>query len=239
MPLPTTGPIALSDVNTILSYTSTSVIALNDTIVRSLFQKPLGTIAMSDGRGKATGGSQSYLTAGTFYFTVPAYLTLTVTVNGAGGGGEGGDYKYLIDIREAADSYGYYRGGNGGTGGASSFNSPTPLVGNGGIGGNVDGTASGGSTNTTGGGAAGGAGGISRTDGLGDAPTTANGVKGGEGGLSYREWSRDAGGPTIGSVISVVVGAGGLGGSKGTGVKGSAFSGGSNGGTGSVLITWT
>ena len=116
MALPSTGPIALSDVNTILSYTSTRLVTLDDIIVRSLFQKPLGTIAMADGRGKAVGGSQSFTTAGTSYFTVPAYLNMNITVNGGGGGGDGRTTVVYKGYNEAGLQYYNVYGGAGGSG---------------------------------------------------------------------------------------------------------------------------
>lgn len=227
MALPSTGPIALSDVNTILSYTSTRLVTLDDIIVRSLFQKPLGTIAMADGRGKAVGGSQSFTTAGTSYFTVPAYLNMNITVNGGGGGGDGRTTVVYKGYNEAGLQYYNVYGGAGGSGSASSFGSPTPIVGNGGGGGNnTGGTATGPTvsspttiTFTTGGGAAGGAagGGTSST-------------KGGAGGKAVLTgWNRELGGPTVGSVIPIVVGAGGAGGSPSGG----------NGVTGNVIISWS
>jgi hypothetical protein len=164
--------------------------------------------------------SQTFTSSGTF--TVPSYVTLTVTVKGAGGGGGGGKNCCLAGS-----------GGTGVTGGNSSFNST--VVGNGGAGGTggtqptpngstgASGTASGGDTNTTGGGAAGGVGG---------SGTQASGGSGGPGGLAVKTYS--FGGLTQGSSISVVVGAGGAG--------GAGADGGSTGGTGtdgSVVVTWT
>jgi hypothetical protein len=234
--LPTTGPLGLANVNYVLSFANNRVIALDDTIVRLLFVKPLGTISISDGRGKAVGGTQSYLTAGTYYFTIPAYVNMTVTVNGAGGGGDGGNLKTLVDAREANDVYSYVFGGSGSTGGGSSFGATTPMIANGGGGGNAtNGTASGGVTsNTTGGGAARGNGGTGVLSGGGDGTgTSQNGTNGGAGGRCISNYVRDAGGPTVGAIIAVVVGAAGAGGSAAAGSAGTA------GGTGSVLITWS
>lgn len=45
--------ISLGQVNTELGYSSTATISLNDAIVRSLFVKASGAIAMSDGHGKS------------------------------------------------------------------------------------------------------------------------------------------------------------------------------------------
>lgn len=53
MTLPVSGPISLSAVNTELGYSSNSQISLNNATVRSLFNKPSGMIAMSDGYGKS------------------------------------------------------------------------------------------------------------------------------------------------------------------------------------------
>lgn len=81
-----------------------------------------------------TPGSQTYSSAGTYTFTIPAYNTLTVRVWGAGGGGG-------------------FTGANGGAGGVSQAGTVTA---NGGAGGRSNGaggaggTASGGTTNTTG-----------------------------------------------------------------------------------------
>ena len=40
--------------------------------------------------------SQNYTTPGTYTFAVPAYATLSVTVNGAGGGGSAGQNSGTI-----------------------------------------------------------------------------------------------------------------------------------------------
>jgi hypothetical protein len=53
MPLPTSGPISLSNVNTELGLSSTAPINLGSSIVRTLFGVPSGTISKSNGRGKA------------------------------------------------------------------------------------------------------------------------------------------------------------------------------------------
>jgi hypothetical protein len=173
-------------------------------------------------------GSQSYATPGTYTFTVPAYGTLTVTVNGAGGGGAGGSFESL------------YQGANGSNGGNSSFNGN--IIGNGAGGGSpaikcssggtycysgASGGASGGSTDTTGGGGAGGAGGAGDIGFL-------NGGAGGAGGKAVTTYN--AGGLTAGAGTQVVVGAGGAGGAGGY----DPYTGdGSSGSNGSVTISWT
>ena len=53
MPLPSSGAISLSQVNTELGIATTTAISLNQTNVRSLFGKASGIIAMSDGWGKS------------------------------------------------------------------------------------------------------------------------------------------------------------------------------------------
>jgi len=52
MTLPASGPISLADVNTELQLSSTAMISLNDTNVRTLFGASSGVISMSDGYGK-------------------------------------------------------------------------------------------------------------------------------------------------------------------------------------------
>jgi hypothetical protein len=53
MTLPVSGPISLSEVNVELNFSSTAQISLNDAAVRALFEKPSGTISLSDGYGKS------------------------------------------------------------------------------------------------------------------------------------------------------------------------------------------
>jgi hypothetical protein len=54
MPLPSSGAISLSQVNTELGRASTATINLNETAVRSLFGVASGTISMSQGYGKSS-----------------------------------------------------------------------------------------------------------------------------------------------------------------------------------------
>lgn len=198
--------------------------------------------------------SQSYTSAGSHTFTVPAYTTLTVEVWGAGGGGAGELSK------------------DGANGGKSSFGS---VVGQGGKGGNAPGvghtptgfggaggTASGGTTNTSGGdgkngsnssggkggsspnGGAGGSGGSGSKGSAGKAPGGGGGGGGGAaysrgggggGGGGYSKRTYTSGQLAPGATITVVVGAGGAGGKE---PSCNACSGG-NGAKGEVDISWT
>lgn len=194
-----------------------------------------------------TPGSESFTTAGTHAFTIPCHNTMTVEVWGAGGGGAG-----------AASS-----AKAGAAGGASNFDGV--LVANGGAGApgtgaGAGGTASGGTTNTTGqnggtgsgsnkggNGANGGAGGAASASNTHGKPGTAPGgagsggryappmggggtVGGGGGGGGYSTRAYAAGTYTVGASVNVVVGAGGAGGN-------SNYDGGL-GALGRVTITW-
>lgn len=53
MPLPSSGPISLGQINLELSLLPTAPISLNDVAVRRLLEKPSGTISMYDAYGKS------------------------------------------------------------------------------------------------------------------------------------------------------------------------------------------
>ena len=53
MPLPSSGPISLADVNTELGVSSNATRSLNDATTRSLFGVASGSISLLNGRGKA------------------------------------------------------------------------------------------------------------------------------------------------------------------------------------------
>lgn len=141
-----------------------------------------------------TPGSQSFSSSGTF--TVPTYSVLTVTIKGGSGGGSGGSSNVT-------------QGNPGSAGTASSFGSYG--TGDYGRGGTVSaaGAAGAGSDGTPAGGAA-GAGNVG-----------ANGNAGGASGKTVVQLTNPISsgtGPAIGAAITVTVGAGGVGGSGGTGV---------------------
>lgn len=222
MPLPTTGPVSFSDINTELQRSSTATLSMGDSDLRSLFEDTVGDISISTGRGKSwiTAGSSDYTIAGTYTWLSPArgWNTLQVRVWGAGGGGS------------AYHSRRWYPGSAGGN---SSFNNS--VYGNGGnpgyanIGNNfygptgAGGTATGGDTNVTGGtatnltgassylggGTSSGTGNFPGGGGAGQNTTVGGGSNGGGGGgyasktyTGYSVIAKNTG-------YSVVVGAGG------------------------------
>ena len=52
MGLPISGPISATNVNTELGFIETSIMSLNDTPVRGLFERPVGEISYDHGHGK-------------------------------------------------------------------------------------------------------------------------------------------------------------------------------------------
>lgn len=83
MALPTTGSaISLNQVNVELALTGTTAINMNQATVRTLFAKPSGAIAMSDGYGKSNGppAVTSVVVSGTAYFTWSNWASALWTV---------------------------------------------------------------------------------------------------------------------------------------------------------------
>lgn len=83
MTLPTTGSaISLNQVNVELALTGTTSIQMNQTTVRTLFVKPSGAIAMSDGHGKSNGppAVTSVVVSGTTSFNWGNWATAAWTV---------------------------------------------------------------------------------------------------------------------------------------------------------------
>jgi hypothetical protein len=84
MALPTAGSaISLNQVNVELALTGTTAIQMNQTNVRTLFAKPSGAIAMSDGHGKSNGppAVTSVVVSGfTGTYTPANYTTVAWTV---------------------------------------------------------------------------------------------------------------------------------------------------------------
>lgn len=179
-------------------------------------------------------GSQSYTTPGTYTFNVPAFNTLTVTVNAGGGGG--GGY-----------SNGHPEMYNGGNGGNSSFASVSA---EGGLGGAVcvalysdihnqfpngsPGGSSGGDSNFTGTGGAGGQGYKSASYDLGsDSYAYGDAGYGGAGGRSVKTYIAGA----LGATVTVVVGAGGAAGGVANTAGITQYP--TAGANGAVLISWS
>ena len=80
MALPTTGSaISLNQVNVELALTGTTAINMNQATVRTLFAKPSGAIAMSDGHGKSNGppAVTSVVVSGTTNYTPATYVAGT------------------------------------------------------------------------------------------------------------------------------------------------------------------
>lgn len=85
MTLPTSGMINMSQVDVELGNSATTLLTLNDTPVRSLFQKPAGVISLSDGYSKSKGGVYNTLNPLDKYSNVTlsnGNLTASITSQG-------------------------------------------------------------------------------------------------------------------------------------------------------------
>lgn len=169
MPIPTSGPVSFSDINTELQRSSTNTLSMSDGDLRALFEDTVGDISISTGRGKSwiTPGVSDYQTAGTYTWLSPlrGWNTLQVQIWGGGGGGAGtpsiGKHSATYPAGGTGGQSNFRNAmfANGGTGGAGPSNSV------GGVNGGQGGTASGGDINTTGGARAGQNGGSSPNGG--------------------------------------------------------------------------
>ncbi len=236
---------------------ATSYLLLDSTAAVSTSNSPWGTGNFSSTQFMVTNNATNntnyapasgtttvtYSTAGTYSFSVPDYAYMTVTVNGAGGGGGGSAGVASTVCGKGCVTYVPVLSTAGGGGGNSSFNGS--VVGNGGgAGGGVNGsgisggagsngTASGGDTNTTAGGTAGGGGGTNNCNGNSGVGLQAPGA-GGAGGQAVKAYTAGA----ISGSITVVVGAGAGGGTKGTGDM-CIGTNGTGSGAGSVTIAYS
>jgi len=252
MPLPTSGPISLSNVNTELGLSSTAPISLGSTVVRTLFGVSSGAISKSNGRGKSNRATVNFVfSANTQQATVnPSLLSgyvagksdITITVNSGvyvwsdstsipaliiAGGLVAGDTITLVN-----NGFIMGKGGDG----SQTVNSPAAFPGgpamsiltslritnNSFIGGGGGGGSFGG-----GGGAGGGRGGQvfnSGAPGGGGGPGSVGGNGSGSGGGGGRIMPGVGGGPAAGG------GAGGGGGFAGGGTPASGGSAGNPGG---------
>jgi hypothetical protein len=199
--------------------------------------------------GTAETGALLLATPGESLFTVPCYHSLTVVVRGGGGGGGTSYFSgSTAGATGGSSSFQSVRadGGRGGRGSTGGFGCPSATDGAGG-------TATGGATNITGssgrdgdggagggpGGGAGGPVGVSSPGSPGSSPGGAGGggsninCGGGGGGGGYALQTYSPGMLPVGTDLPVVVGEGGLG-----GTRSSSAADGGDGAPGSVQLDW-
>lgn len=122
MALPTTNnPISFNQINVELGVAGTTQRSMNDSVLRTLFGVASGAISMSNGWGKSsiTAGSQTFTSSGTF--TVPAFNTLTVVVQGGGGAGYHADGFFYDGVSLSGTSYANIDNGAGAIGMANRY----------------------------------------------------------------------------------------------------------------------
>lgn len=245
MPIPTSGPVSFSDINTELQRSSTATLSMGDSELRTLFDDTVGDISISTGRGKSwiIAGSSDYQIQGTYTWKSPArgWNTLIVYVWGGGGGGAAYDTGGRFWRAGISGGFSYFAGagtviGYGGNAGQANWGqATTPNQSLGGLAGGGDVNVTGGNGSATTGGWSYNGGAASTTIGIfpggGGAGRLTGGVYGaGGGGGGYAQKTY-----TGYSVIAkntdytVVVGAGGAG----------ATSGGYAGSRGRVIINWS
>lgn len=208
MPLPSSGPISLSQVNTELGLSSTANISMGNSNVRTLFGVASGAISMSNGYGKANqfaftisssqananlrtlavnagwnGSSKVVATVGSgVYIYSTSTGTPGLTIDGSWPGGiELINNGYIMGMGGDGSLSTGAAGGNAISLGVSLTITNNSYIGGGGGGGGSGGNVSGPSIRATGGGGAGGGAGGSLSGGAGGAGGSI-GAAGGNGG---------------------------------------------------------